>query len=184
MLPLFVEMQKNLLKNDDEWETPMYALRDLLNWKGMQFPSGASIYEPFKGSGHSTKCMQKLGYSVVTYDGDFFNHPKPLDSSFLITNPPFTIKRQCLQRILVEWNVQKFAILLPAPVLQTNYFQQMITHIEALDVMVPTARIKFIKGGVMAAKCSGFNVVWLCRGMPIRRPTQMHYLDHEGGKDA
>jgi hypothetical protein len=177
-------MQKNLLTVYDEWETPMYALRDLLQWEGMQMPHDAVVYEPFVGSGHSTNCLKKLGYNVLTQSANFFQHERPASDVYLITNPPFTIKKECLQRILVEWDVPKFAILLPAPVLQTNYFQDMIKHVASLDVMVPTTRIKFMKNGVMDPKCSGFNVVWVCRGMPIKRPIQMHYLNHEGDKDA
>ena len=177
-------MQKNLMIQYDEWETPLYALRDLLRWDGMQMPNDAVVYEPFTGSGHSSRCLKKLGYNVLTQSGDFFQHKKPSPDVYLITNPPFTIKQKCLHRILVEWNVPRFAILLPAPVIQTDYFQKMTYHVDSLDIMIPTARIKFLKNGVMAPKCSGFNVVWLLRGFPIKRPIQMHYLQHEGDKDA
>ena len=177
-------MLKHRLKENDEWETPLYAIRDLLEWDGWQFPGPLDIYEPFVGSGHSVACFQKLGHRVHAPGGDFFTHCKPLPNTYLITNPPFTTKKQILHKIIVEWNHPRFAILLPAPVVQTDYFREMTAHVEGLDIMVPTARIKFLKDGVMARKCSGFNVVWVCRGFPLRRGTRMHYLGHVGDKDA
>tara|TARA_B110000261_G_scaffold162389_1_gene205878 strand:+ start:6149 stop:6682 length:534 start_codon:yes stop_codon:yes gene_type:complete len=177
-------MDKHLLTVNDKWETPMYAIRDLLHWDGWQFATVLDIYEPFVGSGHSVNCFQKLGHLVHAPGGDFFKHNKPPPHWFLITNPPFTTKQAVLQRIVVEWNHPHFAILLPAPVLQTDYFRNMIEDVEGLDIMVPTARVKFLKNGVMAKKSSGFSVVWVCRGFPLKRGLRMHYLGHTGAKDA
>ena len=177
-------MEKHRLTINDEWETPLYAIRDLLEWEDWKFSGPISIYEPFLGSGHSVQCFMKLGHTVHAPGGDFFDHPKPSEHLYIITNPPFTIKKQILHKIIVEWNHPRFAILLPAPVVQTDYFRHMTEHIEGLDIMVPTARVKFLKDGVMAKKSSGFNVVWVCRGFPLNRGTRMHYLGHTGEKDA
>ena len=62
-------MQKHQIKTFDEYETPLYAIRDLLDHWQLE---NLHIYEPFIGSGHSTKCMRKLGHTVYAPGGDFF----------------------------------------------------------------------------------------------------------------
>lgn len=173
-------MNKNNINTFDEYETPLYALRDLMNhWT---FTESPLIYEPFVGSGHSTRALQSLGYEVLSPGGDFFKHPAPAPDTYLVSNPPFSIKKKILERIFLEWNHPKVALLLPSNVVQTDYFQQ-ITQGMNLDILMPTARIKFIKDGTMMPKTAGFSCVWVCRGFPVYRGIQMHYLGHTGNKD-
>ena len=88
---------------------PLYAIRDLLDHWQLE---NLHIYEPFIGSGHSTKCMRKLGHTVYAPGGDFFTHGVPDRSLYLITNPPFSIKKEILRKIFVEWNHPRVALLL------------------------------------------------------------------------
>lgn len=171
-------MQKHQIKTFDEYETPLYAIRDLLDHWQLE---NLHIYEPFIGSGHSTKCMRKLGHTVYAPGGDFFTHGVPDRSLYLITNPPFSIKKEILRKIFVEWNHPRVALLLPANVVQTDYFREITAHVELLKIMMPTARVKFIRDGKMMNKTAGFSCVWVCRGFGSN--IHMEYLGHRGKKD-
>ena len=53
--------------------------------------------------------------------------------------------------------------------------------VELLKIMMPTARVKFIRDGKMMNKTAGFSCVWVCRGFGSN--IHMEYLGHRGKKD-
>ena len=58
----------------------------------------------------SVRCVP-AGFDVVATNGDFFNMPVPVGVSAIISNPPFTLKQQVMDRIK-HLNL-KFALILP-----------------------------------------------------------------------
>lgn len=109
---------------NDLYETPTTTLDIILDHLD---PRRHHIWEPFVGTGHSTRYMKSRGFDVTNGDhADFFQQSLPEkypEKDFvLISNPPFSVKRRILLR-LTELGFHKIALLLPAPVLFTKYFQ-------------------------------------------------------------
>ena len=57
------------------------------------------VWEPFVGSGHSTRYMKSKGFQVTNGDNeDFFQQTVPNPPAgmklVLVSNPPFSIKRE------------------------------------------------------------------------------------------
>ncbi len=114
---------------NDLYETPTTTLDMILDHLD---PKRHLIWEPFVGTGHSTRYIKSRGFSVTNGDHqDFFQQSLPEKDPekdlVLISNPPFSVKRQILLR-LTELGFHKIALLLRAHVLFTKYFQEYCSH--------------------------------------------------------
>lgn len=70
------------------------------------------VWCPFNDIGSVWESVLKeRGFDVVATNGDFFNMPVPVGVSAIISNPPFTLKQQVMDRIK-HLNL-KFALILP-----------------------------------------------------------------------
>ena len=84
-------------KLDDEYMTPFYAFNGLFEY--IKIDKNTKIWEPFLGDGGSVKKMKKIGFSEVhAEDINFFECTAPDRDAILVTNPPFSIKKQVLRR--------------------------------------------------------------------------------------
>jgi len=156
----------------DIYETPEYVIADILTFLDK---NKVEIYEPFKGSGSSTKIMRKLGFTVHNGDHkDFFKQtfPKPRDKKkkiILLTNPPFSIKKEILQKLQHD-NVGQWILLLPASVLYTMYFRDLFKN-KTVKLIIPRKRITFIdpKTKKPFGNRASFDTAWICRGISLPR---------------
>ena len=70
------------------------------------------VWLPFNDQGSVWKeVLEKHGHEVVITDGDFFNTPKPDGVQCIISNPPFSRKKEVLERIK-DLDI-RFALILP-----------------------------------------------------------------------
>ena len=116
-------------KLNDQYETPPATLDMILDKLD---PGRHHIWEPFPGAGHSTRYMKSRGFCVTNGDQqDFFQQSipekDPKKELVLVSNPPFSVKRRILLR-LTEIGFHEIALLLPAPLLFTKYFQEYCSH--------------------------------------------------------
>lgn len=155
---------------NDLYETPPATLDMILDCLD---PEKHYIWKPFKGSGHSTKYMQSRGFVVTNGDHkDFFQQAVPPNrignhlERVLVSNPPYSIKRQILKR-LSELGVHKVALLLPAPVVFTKYFQAYCTNDNVLQLIIHTKRCSFLDPvtGKATKKTASFNILWACTNL-------------------
>ena len=150
---------------NDFYETPAATLDMILRYLD---PTQHFIWEPFKGSGNSTKYMRSRGFTVSNGDDpDFFKQNIPRIEGMqtvLVSNPPFSIKRQILAH-LKSIGMKHIALLLPAPVLFTKYFRDCSENVQ---VVIHTKRCRFLdpltgeQGGTPS-----FDVLWICHGMNL-----------------
>lgn len=92
----------NMAKESDQWETPAYVWKNLLN----HLPRRLTLWDPFvHENGRSAVYMEDLGFKVVRTD------PYPKDDALkinvddyhncsvdiIVTNPPFSKFRECLK---------------------------------------------------------------------------------------
>lgn len=105
----------------DDYQTPPIALTPLLphlkkNW---------IIWECAAGEGSLVKALRKEGYKVIATDihsgKDFLNY-EPRDYDCIITNPPFSLKQEFLERAYCLG--KPFAFLLPLTTLESEKRQR------------------------------------------------------------
>jgi hypothetical protein len=157
-------------KKCDTYETPIRSLDMLLTHLD---PTVHYIWEPFAGSGHSTRHMRQAGFEVTNGDDpDFFEQSVPVAPEglrlVLVSNPPFSKKQEIL-RHLAALGVHDVALLLPAAVLFTKYFFEFsLKH--HVQLVVHSKRCSFLNPDTgKAAGSASFDVVWICVGLGLPR---------------
>ena len=162
---------------DDEYMTPYYALNGFFEYT--KIDTSAKIWEPFFGDGTSVKKIQKIGYKNVHYeDINFFEATPPSRDSIIVTNPPFSIKKQILDHIINTLKWDRFALLLPVCVIFTRYFHDILRRRGdiKIDILVPYSRVQFLKNGKVPGKCS-FDSCWVVAGIKLGETNKgYHFL--------
>lgn len=154
----------------DTYETPARALNMALEHL---HPSKHVLWEPFPGTGRSTRYMRGLGFEVWENDHeDFFQQSFPPEkvgdkTVFLVSNPPFSIKQQILE-YLQEKGWGRFLLFLPAATLFTKYFYRAFEGV-AFSIIIHTRRCAFIKPDEDKPMKRGasFDMAWICFGLSL-----------------
>ena len=148
---------------NDEISTPEEAIYPLLkilkrNW---------IIWECCWGDGDLAKHLRKFGFKVVgDPDEDFFTSKR--DCDIIITNPPYSNKRDFIQRAI---ELRKpFAFLVPITTLEGKKSMELF-HDKDIQIIIPNKRINFIK----EKSGSWFAVMWLTCGLNLRK--SINYFD-------
>ena len=126
----------NTFKKHDDYMTPKYAWEDIKEY----IPKDKVIWECFYGSGDSGKYLTELGFNTIHKEIDFF---KNNEGEVLVSNPPFTIIPQILER-LVELG-KPFIMIMPVSKMSTQYYRKTFKNIELPQIIIPKKRIQFIK---------------------------------------
>ena len=157
-------------KRNDLYETPVRSLNMMLDHLD---PSLHLLWEPFVGSGHSTRHMRSSGFQVTNGDDpDFFKQTVPVApagmKTVLVSNPPFSIKRQILSH-LDTLGMNDVALLLPAPVLFTKYFREYSKE-HHVQMVIHSKRCAFLDPHTgKSGKSASFDVAWICVGVGLTR---------------
>jgi len=128
----------------DDYMTPVTAWTDILLNNLLKRSGYAVIWEPFYGDGTSGMNLGTLfpASRVIHQPEDFFVTDHECD--IIITNPPFTLKKQVFQR-LVELG-KPFIILCPSSMINTRYMADLFADQESpLQICIPRKRIQFLK---------------------------------------
>jgi len=152
----------------DGCQTPAYALDPLIS----RLDPGWTIWEPAAGELSLVEALYDGGFEseqVIASDiqtGQNFFEYEPVHWHCLITNPPFSIKFQWLERC---YQLGKpFALLVPVEMLGTKTAQQLLQQY-GFEMMLLDKRVDFKmprKGWNSSAQ---FPVFWLCwRLLPER----------------
>jgi hypothetical protein len=119
----------------DDYMTPKSAWEAIISY----IPRNLVVWEAFYGDGQSGRYLTELGLNVIhEKDLDFFQENK---GDIIISNPPFTLKRQVLERL--KTLDKPFILLCPIGMLLTNYFRNLFG--EECQFIIPRKRIQFIK---------------------------------------
>ena len=112
------------------------------DWQKIEqyIPKDKIVWEPFSnGDFEGVDYLKSIAKELISNTGDFFAADNAGD--IVITNPPFSIKRQVLQR-LKELD-KPFIMILPTLTLQTKYLKQI--YGDDIQVIMPTNKIFFYK---------------------------------------
>lgn len=163
----------------DTFQTPNYATDLLVPF----IPKVSIIWEPACGNGKISKRLQYHGFSTFCTDISFnpdvtdlvWNfvtdgeirryYPNSLYNFAIVTNPPYSIKTQFIERAF-EYNVP-FAFLINA-----DYSGQQINWIErGCEKIIPNRRINYITPTGRQGETSGsqFHSMWLTYGFGLGR---------------
>lgn len=131
---------------NDEYYTPKAEWLNIEKY----IPKGKIIWEPFNNiedpdSLDSGKYLRQMGFKVIskpynpkTGKNDFF---KSNHGDIVVSNPPFTLKREVLTR-LKEIN-KPFILILPLPTMNTIYFRELFMQEKDFGIIIPKKRIDF-----------------------------------------
>lgn len=147
----------------NDFQTPKYALLPLLPYLNKEW----NIWECSSGKGNLVKGLNEYGYNSFGTDilegYDFLTY-EPDNYDCIITNPPFSIKQQFLQR---AYELKKpFAFLLPLTTLETSKRQNLF-ETYGLEMILFDKRINFETPNKVEKSGSWFATAWFCYGLNI-----------------
>lgn len=151
-------------KASDEVYTPAYAVKPILKYVEMlAYP--ATVWCPFDTEeSEYVKLLRAAGHVVIASHIDdnknFFYYEPEEYYDCIVSNPPFSIKDDVLQR-LSELN-KPYAMLLPVPVLQG---QKRFEFIKDCQVLIFDKRINYYTDASRTAVQKGvsFGSLYLCK---------------------
>lgn len=138
---------------DDDYETTKEILKDIKPY----INENKKIYDPFYCNGLVKKEWKELGFDCYNEKEDAFDCVAP-DFNYLITNPPFSLKKKCLE-LAFKYD-KPFMILLPIDILGSLWFGE---YFDKLQFIIPKKRYCFYKKNLGEKKSSSwFDTMWIC----------------------
>jgi len=144
---------------NDEIYTPEYAIKPLLKYINKDWV----VWEPTDfGNSKITEVLRKHGNEVLTShinnNKNFFDYEPEEHYDIIITNPPYSLKTEFLQRVY-ELN-KKFCFLLPITSLEGKARGKIYQKYNGeLEVLIFDGRVEFYQG----KNTIYFNTSWFCR---------------------
>ncbi len=118
-------------KINDDCVTPVEVWNNIKQY----IPKDKKIWCPFYFKGQHL--LKKLGYDIIHEDKDFFTY-EPDEYDIIIDNPPFSIKKQVLQRLKV---INKpFILIMPVSTICYKYFK---SYKDEIQIIIPPKRYNF-----------------------------------------
>ena len=146
----------------DDFQTPPDALDPLYKFLKPHW----TIWECAAGKGNLTRALKRKGFKVISTDilsGDDFLKYKPKHYDCIITNPPFSLKHEFLQR---AYSLDKpFAFLLPLTTLESAK-RQFLFRNYGLELILFDHRINFETPNGKG-QGSWFATAWFTNGFQI-----------------
>lgn len=137
----------------DDLYTPEYAIKPLLKY----IPKGITIWECCDfGKSEITRLLKEHGCKVISTGKkeNFFEYVPNEKIDIIITNPPYSLKNEFLERCY-EWN-KPFCLLLPLTSLEGKIRGNMFRK-NGIELLVLDSRVDFT-----GKKSCWFNVSWFC----------------------
>jgi hypothetical protein len=163
----------------NDFQTPPEALKPLMPY----LKKNMTIWECASGSGNLVKEFKKKGFNVISSDilnGKDFLKYEPKDYDVIITNPPFSIKQEFLER---AYSLKKpFAFLLPLTTFESKKRQELFKKY-GLEVILIDQRVNF-ETPDGKGNGSWFATAWFTHGLKIGKELNFSSLNGiKGGFD-
>lgn len=152
----YIQNEKN-----DELYTPEEAILPILDYLNK-----SKIYWKCTDFGESniTKVLRKKGFKVISTSKeqlDFLKDEPSFDFDFIITNPPYSLKDEFLEKCYSYHLYNKgFLLLLPITALEGKKRNEMYKKY-GLELIILNKRINFMKN----KRNVWFNTSWFCKGV-------------------
>lgn len=164
----------------DDFQTPPEALIPLYPYLKKEW----TIWEPAAGKGYLADDLEKRGFDVIATDKFYdaeggvafdFLTDKPVQFDCIITNPPFSLKQQFLER---AYSLQvPFALLLPLTTFETAKRQKLFDKY-GLEVIFFDKRINFETPNKVAKSSAWFATAWFTYGLNIGKAMSFEKLSN------
>lgn len=163
--------EENCKVDKDHIATPKYIVEsifDLINIKSFRsiwFPFD-NYDSPFKLKADELGLNYKATHKFDDDENDFFNTEPPKDCDLMISNPPFSLQNEIIERSfkLIDYHlIKSFALLLPLSTLETPFRAKLYEKYEnKISIIIFKKRIKFLgcKTSFNKACC------WICYNIP------------------
>lgn len=138
---------------DDDYETTKEILNDLLPF----IKDYNVIYDPFYCDGYVIKEWEALGKTCLNEKKDAFNREHPENYDIMISNIPFSLKRQCVE-LGMELG-KPFMLLMPIDTMGSKWIKK---YFDRLQFIIPNGRYNFYKKSSTKKSSSWFDTMWVC----------------------
>lgn len=155
---------------NDEYDTPTYAFetltcfRDCLREKIVWDPF---VSETQASASRISDVFPEVKQVIHSREFDLLENKLPPQFDVIVTNPPFSVKKQVLENLLRVGS--PFCVLLPLETLGRQYFARLMeTHKTRVAVLLPQRKINFdsLKQGTKRKRSAcPFHSVWVCYNM-------------------
>ena len=163
----------------DDFQTPPQALEPLYPYLKEDW----TIWEPACGSGYLADKLEDKGFEVIGTDKYYdeegrlafdFLTDKPVQFDCIITNPPFSLKQQFLERCY-QLDVP-FALLLPLTTFETAKRQRLFKE-NGVEVIFFDKRINFETPNKVEKSSAWFATAWFTYGLEIGKEMTFEKLN-------
>ena len=163
--------EENCKIDKDHIATPMCIVEsifDLINIKSFRsiwFPFD-NYDSPFKLKADELGLNYKATHKFDDLGNDFFKTNPPEDCDLMISNPPFSLQNEIIERsfkLIDDKLIKSFALLLPLSTLETPFRAKLYEKYEnKISIIIFKKRIKFLgcKTSFNKACC------WICYNIP------------------
>jgi len=141
MLKLMTSYSSKKYIKYDDYGTPSSAFDNIKHiieqWKDKV------IFEPFYMDGRSGQILKDMECTNVIHDKeyDFFEMVDKLDYDIIISNPPFTLKKDIMTKLK---EIDKpFILIMPYSVLLSKYIRDLYRN--DIQIIIPKKRIQFYR---------------------------------------
>ena len=157
--------------NKDHVATPrwvvenIYNLIDIRSFKNCWFPFNNYDSE-FKLKADELNLKYKATHKFDNLGNDFFKTDPPEKCDLMISNPPFSLQNEIIERsfkLVDDGKIKSFALLLPLSTLETPKRADLYNkYIDDISILIFKKRIKFLncKTSFNTACC------WICYKIP------------------
>jgi hypothetical protein len=155
----------SITNKNDEYYTPGYAIKPILKYINSNsviwcpFDTEESLYvKLFERSGH------KVVYTHIKNGNDFFSTEPPDGCNYIISNPPYSVKGEVLQR-LFDIGIP-FAMLVGVVGLFESEKRYNMFKSNDFEIMYFNKRISYMKGHEEKPSINPpFSSVYVCHNM-------------------
>lgn len=163
----------------DQCQTPNYGIAPILPYLNKSY----RIWEPAMGQGNILNFLVENGFDCVGTDilvgEDFFTFEPQSPYDCIITNPPFSIKYQWIQRCCDLG--KKWALLMPLETLGAAKAQRLFKTYD-MELILLDKRVNFIMPNKGNSGTAQFPVAWFTHGLNIGKQVTYATIDRLGEK--
>lgn len=172
----------------DDFPTPPWATRALCDWIGRRSIdnlTGMSAREPAANRGHMVRPLQEYFGSVEASDvhdygvgyavQDYLFGPAPALVDWTITNPPFRLAEQFIDRALETSKVGVAVIVRTAFLEGVGRYERLFREFPPTDVLQFSERVVMHRGKLSPKGSTATAYCWLVWRFP-HSASQMHWL--------
>lgn len=149
-------MQGVNVARTDEWYTDQDIVDKCLDI--LQAPAGSTILCPFDGEQSKfVKTLKESGFKVIYGITDFIESKTDYDCDFIVTNPPFSLKDQIIERVFKYG--KKTVLVLPLDTMGGKARRKLFKEYEFPQIYVPEGRVSYYDKSWVKRTQSNFHSV-------------------------